>query len=246
MISPVWLALAAVGLIAIVHLVREARRQRLLQLRADWGIRSPRTHRMEEIAKSHRSRAASRDEPMALDDRTWDDLVLDEVFQRIDYTESTLGRFALYHRLRMAHTPESLRAFESLVTRLGVDAAARERAQLALGRLIDPQGYNLWWLARPDAVDVPVWYAAFPALAFVTLVLIPVVVVRPALLPALIGVSALNFVVHLATLGESRLSPRRSGRSRRSSPPGRRYGSFMVRTSIPSWRRFAGTRACCA
>jgi hypothetical protein len=154
---------------------------------------------MEEIATSHRSRASSRDEPVALDDRTWDDLVLDEVFQRIDYTESTLGRHALYHRLRVAHTTESLRAFESLVTRLSDDAAARERVQLALGRLVDPQGYNLWWLARPDAVDVPVWYAAFPAMAFVTLVLIPVVVVRPALLPALIGVLVLNFVLHLAT-----------------------------------------------
>ena len=78
-------------------------------------------------------------------------------------------------------------------------AAARERVQLALGRLIDPQGYNLWWLARPDAVNVPAGYAAFPALAVVTLVLIPAVVVRLDLLPALIGVLALNFVVHLAT-----------------------------------------------
>jgi len=110
---------------------------------------------MEESLKSHRSRVASRGDPVALDDRTWDDLGLDDVFQRIDHTESTLGRHALYHRLRMTHSTESLHAFESLVTRLSTDASSRERAQLALGRLRDVHGYDLWWLARPDAVTVP-------------------------------------------------------------------------------------------
>jgi len=198
-ISPVWLALAVAAIVAVIFVMRQAREQRLLQLRADWGTKLPRTHRMEEIAKSHRSRAALRDEQVAVDDRTWDDLVLDEVFQRIDYTESTLGRHALYHRLRIAHTTESLRAFESLVARMSDDPACRERAQLAFGRLRDPQGYNLWWLAGPDAVDVRGWFGVFPVLALATLVLIPVVFVRPELLPALIGLLGLNFVLHLAT-----------------------------------------------
>jgi hypothetical protein len=198
-IPPVLPALAVAAIILIVVVMRQAREQRLAQLRAAWGDPLPRTHRLEEMAKSHRSRATLRDEAVALDDRTWDDLVLDEVYQRIDHTESTLGRYALYHRLRVTHTTESLHAFESLVTRFSVDAALRERAQLALGRLRDPQGYNLWWLARPDTVQVPAWYAAFPALALVALVLIPAVIIRPALLPVLIGVLILNFVVHLAT-----------------------------------------------
>jgi len=153
---------------------------------------------MEEIARSHRSRVTSRDEPMALDDRTWDDLVLDDVFKRIDHTESTLGRHALYHRLRMAHSAESLRAFESLVARLSVDAPVRERVQLALERLRDPQGYDLWWLARPDAVNVPAWYAVFPVLTLATLVLIPAVLLRHDLLPALASALGLSLVLHLA------------------------------------------------
>jgi hypothetical protein len=199
-VIPVWLVLAAVGLIAVVLVTRQARQQRLLLLRADWGAKVPRTYRMEEIATSHRSRAASRGEAVALDDRTWDDLVLDEVFQRIDYTESTLGRHALYHRLRVAHTTESLDAFESLVARFSGDAALRERAQLALGRLRDPQGYDLWWLARPGAVDVPGWYAVFPLLALVTIVLIAAVVARPDLLPAVVAVLGLSFVLNIATV----------------------------------------------
>ena len=198
MLFPIWPVLLAAGLVAVIFISRQARQLRLERLRATWGAPLPREHRMEEIARSHRSRVTARGEPVALDDRTWDDLVLDDVFERIDHTESTLGRYALYHRLRLAHSAESLRAFESLVTRLSVDAPVRERAQLALGRLRDPHGYDLWWLARPDAVAVPGWYAAFPLLTLATLVLIPLVALRHDLFPALGAVLGLTVVLHLA------------------------------------------------
>ena len=197
--------LVGLGLLAAVLTIgfgvaKAARRQRLEQLRAAWGSQSSREHRMEEIARSHRSRVESRGEPMSLDDRTWDDLVLDEVFQRIDRTESTLGRHALYHRLRTAHEPASLTAFEALITRLGVVTAWRERAQLALERLRDPHGYDLWWLARADAVEVPSWYIVFPILALATLALIVLVIVRHDALPALIAVLGASFALNVATL----------------------------------------------
>ena len=195
-----WLAVVVAALIVIIGVTRSARQRRLEQLDAEWGVRPLRRHRMEEIASAHRSRAAARGEAVALDDRTWDDLVLDEVFQRIDHTQSTLGSHALYHRLRTARTTESLRVFEALVTRMSSDAALRGRAQLALGRLGDPQGYDLWWLVRADAVTVPQWYGIFPILTLATLTLVPVVVWRVDLLPALVGVLILSFVLQLATL----------------------------------------------
>ncbi|HVG56440.1 MAG TPA: hypothetical protein VM846_18520 [Vicinamibacterales bacterium] len=195
-----WLALAAAGLLVLVGAVRETRRRRMDQLNATWGVQSPREHRMEEIARSHRSRLAALGEPLALDDRTWNDLVLDDVFRRVDHTESTLGRHALYHRLRVAHTLESLPAFEALVTRVSSDVALRVRARLALGRLRDPHGYDLWWLSRPDAVQLPRWYIAFPILTVATLVMIPLVALRPDLFPALLGPLALSFLLNLATV----------------------------------------------
>jgi hypothetical protein len=194
-----WLALAVTGLFVVFLVVRDSRRRDLEQLRAAWGTQSLREHRMEEIAESHGERAAARDEPVALDDRAWSDLVLDEVFRRIDHTASTLGRHALYHRMRTAHTPESLRAFEALVTRMTDDQSARERAHLALGRLRDPHGYNLWWMVRPDAVDVPSWYVVFPVLTLVILGAIVAAVVDTGLLPHLFAVLVASFVLHLAT-----------------------------------------------
>ena len=45
------------------------------------------------------------------------------------------------------------------------DVAARERAQLALSRLRDPHGYDLWWLARREVFEPRAWHLVFPALA---------------------------------------------------------------------------------
>ena len=108
---------------------------------------------MDAIAEYHRSRAGSAPGRASLDDRTWNDLDMDQVFAAVDRTESTLGQQALYHRLRTAPVADNIDAFESLVNRMSDDREARERVQMALGRLRDPAGYDLWWLAQPGAIE---------------------------------------------------------------------------------------------
>jgi hypothetical protein len=49
----------------------------------------------------------------SLDERTWNDLGLDEVFARIDHTQSTIGLQAHYHRLRTAPVGDDRAAFEA-------------------------------------------------------------------------------------------------------------------------------------
>lgn len=149
--------------------LRFGRRRRLARIRAAWGVPVDRTRRMDAMAASHRSRLAGTSAARSLHDRTWSDLDLDAVFAAIDRTQSTLGQHALYHRLRTMPVADHLAAFEALVTRMERDAEARERAQLALDRLQDPQGYDIWWLARPGAVAERWWYPVFPSLFFVTL-----------------------------------------------------------------------------
>jgi hypothetical protein len=68
-------------------------------------------------------------------------------------------------RLRTAPTAGDLDAFEALVGRMTADSVARERAQLALDHLQDPQGYDIWWLATPGAVEQRQWYEGDAALA---------------------------------------------------------------------------------
>jgi len=196
-----WLLLLSALLLAGLgaRAYRSGRIAALTRLRAAWGTAPRRTHRLEAIAESHRSRAETEAARAFLDDRTWNDLNMDAVFTACDRTESTLGQHALYHRLRATPAAETLDAFEALVTRMSDDAAARERAQLALARLQDRNGYDLWWLARPDAIEIQRWHAVFPVLAAAALLLLAALPFRPALLPGLIAVVAASVAVRYAT-----------------------------------------------
>jgi hypothetical protein len=127
---------------------------------------------MDAIADVSRSRRRHTSNDSFLDDRTWNDLNLDEVFESIDRTESTLGQQALHHRLRTAPVANNLQAFEALVNRMASDEVARERAQIALARLRDSHGYDVWWLARPDAIETRAWYTLFPLLTITTVALL--------------------------------------------------------------------------
>ena len=93
---------------------RRTRDQLLEKARANWGHRRDRVRRMGVIAEYHRSRAGAPGAEGVLDDRTWDDLLMDAVFSVLDRTESTLGQQVLYHRLGSGPTASHLRPFEAL------------------------------------------------------------------------------------------------------------------------------------
>jgi hypothetical protein len=195
---PFWSLPIAVLLVAalVAGAVRAGRRALLARIRREWGKPVHRERKLDLIAASHRSRAAEAESTAAfVDDRTWDDLNLDAIFAALDRTASTLGQHALYHRLRTSPVGHHLEAFEALVTRMSVDAPARERAQLALARLQDPHGYDLWWLGREDAVEVPAWFAAFPLLAGATVALGVLAPIWPPAIPVLVGMLLLNVIV---------------------------------------------------
>ena len=155
---------------------------------------------MDRIADAHRSRVAAAG-GASMDDRTWDDLNMDAVFAALDHTASTLGQHALYHRLRTTPEADRLEAFEALVERMTADVPARERARRALGRLRDPNGYDLWWLAGEDAVETKSWYVLFPLLAAVTLVLLLLLLTPwwPRVVPLLIVSLVANLFVRFST-----------------------------------------------
>jgi hypothetical protein len=178
---------------------RRSRGRALEGIRASWGKPVDRERRIAAMAASHRSRKSSIDGVDALDDRTWNDLNLDAVFGALDRTHSTLGQHALYHRLRTAPVAANPDAFEALVTRLQADAGARERAQMALSRLQDPQGYDLWWLHRHDAVQVERWYGAFPILTAATILSLLFVVVWSQAIAIFLVLLAINILVRYLT-----------------------------------------------
>ena len=148
-----WVLVAAVMVAAAFVIDRRSRLAHLATLRAEWGRCPDRVRDLDAISAYHRGRNLDTT-PFALDDRTWDDLDLDDVFAVLDRTESVVGQQMLYVRLRSGDSSGDRDAFEALVTRFGADAPARERAQLALSRLRNPAGDDLWWLTREGARPV--------------------------------------------------------------------------------------------
>jgi hypothetical protein len=184
---------------AAVVVRRRSRAKSLRKLRASWGQPADRERRLETILASHRSRMAAIPSGTSLDDRTWDDLNLDDVFAAVDRSESTLGQHALYHRMRTAPAADHLEAFDALVALFERDADLRERAQTALSRLRDPQGYDLWWLARQDAIDTRPWYIVFPILTSATAVLVVWSAFSSFAVAALVAVVSVNLATRYLT-----------------------------------------------
>ena len=174
------------------------RRRRLLEIRQAWGRPIDRERRLDTIAASHAARCSALG-TRALDARAWADLDLDDVFVAIDRTTSTLGQHALYHRLRTAPVGEHLAEFEALVERLRTSDSARERAQLALSRLQDPHGYDVWWLGAEDPLERQPWYAIFPILTAVTVTFAVAAFFTPAAIVSLLAMVAVNLAVRYAT-----------------------------------------------
>src|ERR1700733_13888678 len=136
MIAPLLMALLTFAALSAWSSWR-ARTNLILRTRAGGAKPRHRKRDMDAIADFFRCHSA---EP-SLDDRTWADLLLDDVFAFVDRTESSVGQQMLYYRLRRAVVPRALQAFDALTLRLGRDVPLRERAQVTLARLGDPSGY---------------------------------------------------------------------------------------------------------
>ena len=200
--NPVWILIPTCLLLLVAAAIRRRRRQSLARIRALWGTSVERTRRLDAMSRTHAARIAEFAGGRSLDDRTWADLNLDDVFAAVDRTHSTLGQHALYHRLRTAPVADHLEAFDALVRRMTVDPAARERAQLALARLQDPHGYDVWWLASADAVEERSWYVVFPVLTAVTLVLAVLAPFWSAAVIPLLAALVLNVAIRFTTDGQ--------------------------------------------
>ena len=112
------------------------RQKRLLeQVRKEWGKPLERERNFGLIRLFHRWSKAT----ASVDDSTWGDLAMDEVFAAIDRTRSVTGQQVLYHQLRTGLAGPVLlaeRARQQDILR--DDASLRERLQLLLEQLNRP------------------------------------------------------------------------------------------------------------
>jgi len=154
----------------------------LAQVRARWGRRGSKDALLEAAWF-----ARVRGQGPHVDDRTWDDLELPQVFAELDTTVTPLGSQVLYRRLRtLEDDADALAARHAVHLRLVDDPALRERLQRDLLRIQDPlhahvadtlhaaslepstrRGWiSLWsacllgWLVTVVACGLPLWWWA--------------------------------------------------------------------------------------
>lgn len=87
--------------LAVAGRINEKKRWKWLETQHQKGYgRASQKGYKEEEWKTIPSYYVRHKEPRGIDDMTWNDLEMDEVFKKIDYTDSSVGEQFLYHMLR--------------------------------------------------------------------------------------------------------------------------------------------------
>jgi hypothetical protein len=139
------LILGSLGMFALVRMLIRGRDAIAISL----GLRrlSPRNHDFARISSRDRVAPGT----SRVDDRTWEDLDMDQVFVAVDRTASRIGQQQLYHQLRTPRLdPSELVPFEQLISDLARRPDVQAILAKELGRLSDPRANYLVDIAFGD------------------------------------------------------------------------------------------------
>lgn len=190
---------AAVGLLLLLGPRLFARARGSVQIfRRLRDLRASRHTDMAVIAAYH-ERLPADALADALDDRTWTDLDLDDVFQSLDYAASEPGRQYLYHLLR---TPRAATAplvdMDAAAGRFASDAAVAGRVRDALAQLSDERAAYLVELFLGDLPKRPRFWWLFPLLTASAVTCLALIAVWPRALMLWLAICFANVVVQVA------------------------------------------------
>lgn len=133
-------------LMIVQELVQSKKQEKLYErsLRENYGKEKPKEYSPERFARLGSYLERHRDEKQ-VDDITWNDLGMDEIFRRIDRTHSAAGEEYLYYTLRnISCGREKLEHLEEVVDRLEEQEETRVRIQLLTKRLGHLGKYSLY------------------------------------------------------------------------------------------------------
>ncbi|MDZ4257572.1 MAG: hypothetical protein U0974_05090 [Gemmatimonadales bacterium] len=168
------------------------------RLRAAWGtVRSGIEVDWEWMARFwDEDRATS---AYDLDQRTWDDLDLSTVLANIDHTETSLGLWQFYRRVRSGDAWSDTPWLDSVASRCESDPTLREEIGILLAAAGRPLGRGIEVLFRPDAIRDRWWYWFFPLLAGSMLTVIIATVFEPGALVLALPLVVLNMAARMLT-----------------------------------------------
>lgn len=133
----------------------------------------------------------------SIDERTWSDLDLDQVFTELDHTRSRPGQQYLRHVLRSPSSPSALRHFNQAVSEVTAAPQAARDIRRTLGTVDDPRASYLVDLIFGQLPERPLLWWIFPLLTFGALASIAASFFEIRALIALVAIAATNICVQL-------------------------------------------------
>jgi DNA mismatch repair ATPase MutS len=122
-----------------VYDFRKSKKKLRERLRQSWGKKPEFEYKpgdLESIAGYYRNDSKKGMAGFSIDDITWRDLDMDELFIRLNATESTPGEETLYRLLRQpCFDPDVLKSRQKLIELFQADREEREAIQTALAKL---------------------------------------------------------------------------------------------------------------
>lgn len=168
-----------------------------------WLLRARGTHARErpadmQLAAAYHSQLPAGLKAAVVDDRTWQDLDLDQVFCAIDRTASEPGRQYLYHLLRTPHSDGApLDRLERAVRRIVPDSDLSERIRYSLQKLDDPRAARLVHLILGELPARPALWWTFPLLTAGSLLCLGAIAFWPRVLAVWVAIACVNVCVQL-------------------------------------------------
>ena len=177
-------------------LSRETKKKRLEKIRSTWGVVCRGEKKFKLISILHNLQSNSHDEEL-VDEKTWQDLNLDEIFSKMDGCQSVIGSQYFYHQL---HSYKNDKDYLSEQTRqydiFRQEKETRENIQLALACLGREQANNITYLLYDELPDKPKYSFLLYISSFLSIVLVAEVFIYPPIFFWVLFFVVLNIILH--------------------------------------------------
>ncbi len=195
--------LALIAAIALSCVVRFFKRRKLrLKLEARWLSDAPELDReiLDDIAAYHRARREAAPGALWVDDATWNDLDMDQLFSRLNRTVSVAGGEVLYDMLRDTGVAnETLKERDARAEAFRRDKALRLDVSEALFRVLKAPFHGAARYLFYAKYETPSNYGVYYALSMLMLLAIVGIIFIKPLLFAAMAMYTVNTIVYMIT-----------------------------------------------
>lgn len=187
------------GILGLFVGIKRSKVKKLESLREQWGKVQERKRDFKIIDRVFKHKKKGMMEEFYIDDLTWDDLNMEQIYGLLDRTLTTPGEQFLYHMLRTpVFEEECLKKRGEIIRLFEKDPSIREKVQLkllTLGRQREGNTETLLWEDLPGKSRFLPLFHLTALSALISLVLIPILGIGvEILLPFLIF--GINFFIN--------------------------------------------------